>query len=213
MKTKSIILVGMSNVGKSYWREKLSALGFEPFWCDDKIEAKLGPFLKKNGYRGIEDVARWMGQPYESKSKKNCALYLAEEVTVMEEAIRALKISNKPLVIDTTGSVIYIDEKILRELKRLGTIVMLDAPESLQKDLYQKYLTNPKPVIWGGNVFKPIAKENPKETLARCYPILLKNRNEKYRKLAHVVLDYKELHLPDFTANKFLKKIADRDFL
>ena len=206
MNKKSIVLVGMSNVGKSYWREKFAQAGFQPFWCDDKIEARLEPLLKKFGYSGIEDVARWMGQPYESQSPQNQNLYLEEEIEVMKEAINTLRSGTKPVVVDTTGSVIYTGDEILKELRELATIVMLDAPQSLQTELYQKYLAEPKPVIWG-DIFVPLPGETKEESLARSYPLLLKSRDGRYRALAHKVLDYHELRQPAFTVQNFLEKI------
>lgn len=203
--SKSISLIGMSNVGKSYWREQLSAIGLTPFCCDDRIEQKLKTYLREGGFRGIEDVARWMGQPYESQFSKNQALYLAQETLVMEEAVRELKKGGQRLVIDTTGSVIYTGEAVLAALRELSTIVLIDASESLQAELYRQYVAHPKPVIWK-EAYKPIEGETPEDALVRCYPILLHSRSEIYRRLAHVILDYDELRIPGFTSTDFLRK-------
>lgn len=206
MISQSISLIGMSNVGKSHWRGKLTPLGFAPFCCDDLIERNLYPHLRANGFQGIKDIARWMGQPYEPQSPANQALYLKEESAVMEEIILELRRGRERLIVDTTGSVIYLGEKILDALQKLSIVVLLEAPESLQQDLYHQYLLNPKPVIWG-NAYQPLPGENHKDTLARCYSLLLKGRNEMYRCQAQVILDYNELRTPGFSGQKFLEKV------
>lgn len=110
------------------------------------------------------------------------------------------------LIIDTTGSVIYLEEKIMGALRELSIMVLLDAPDNLQQELYRKYLLNPKPVIWG-DAYQPLLDENPKDALARCYPLLLKNRSAMYRSHAQVVLNYDKIRLPEFTGQKFLEEI------
>lgn len=205
--TKNISLIGMSNVGKSYWREQASAAGFTFFCCDDRIEKNLEPYLRERGFRGIEGVAKWMGQPYEPQYPENQAVYLAQETLVMEEAIRELRKGGERLVIDTTGSVIYTGKAVLTALRKLSTIVLIDAPASLQTELYRQYLANPKPVIWR-EIYKPLDRETPEDALARCYPLLLRSRSEMYRRQAHVILDYDELRAPGFTITDFLRKIG-----
>jgi shikimate kinase len=209
MKTSNITLIGMSNVGKSHWRKELEQLGFTPFWCDNEIEMRLEAHVKESSIHGIEDMSRWMGQPYEPQYQKNEARYLSEETAVIKEAIRSLRHAQHTYVVDTTGSVIYLDKQLLRNLKEVSTIVLLDAPDDVQEELHQKYLENPKPVIWG-NAFQPLAGEKPDETVARCYPLLLKSRNKKYREIADIVLDYHELRKEGFNVQNFLGKLGIR---
>lgn len=203
---KNYTLIGMSNTGKSFWRQRLEARKFTSFCCDDRIETRLEKYLKKLGYRGIQDVAKWMGQPYEKRFKINQALYLEQEIEVMREVLTVLRESDNSVVVDTTGSVIYTGDEIMTELREFSTIVFLDAPESLQTELYQAYIAEPKPVVWG-NVFKPLPGESSRDALARCYPLLLKRRNEIYKRYADITLDYKELRSPTFTTDDFLRKI------
>ncbi|MBI2121797.1 MAG: hypothetical protein HYT98_01610 [Candidatus Sungbacteria bacterium] len=206
MISQSISLIGMSNVGKSHWREKIAPLGFTPFCCDDLIEKKLEPYLRTNGFHGIEDIAKWMGQPYDQQYPANSALYLKKEAAVMKEIIRELRKGRKRLIIDTTGSVIYLEEKILDALRKLSIVVLLDTPENFQQELYRKYLLNPKPVIWG-DAYQPLPGENPKDALTRYYPLLLKSRNKMYRRHAQIILDYDKLRAREFNAQKFLEEV------
>jgi hypothetical protein len=171
---------------------------------DDLVEAKLKPFLEWKGFKGVDGVAAWMGQPYEPQYPRNSALYLNEEAAVVKEAIRRMQESDERLVIDTTGSVVYLGDEILGALRGLSTVVLLDAPEGHQEILYQKYLAEPKPVIWG-DVYHPLHGEDARTTLARCYPLLLKSRNELYRRHAHIVLGYDVVRAPAFDGQRFLK--------
>ena len=66
----------MSGSGKSYWSKKLQAKGFKRFCCDDLIEKKLENELKKLGYSGIQDVAKWMGQPFDTQYLRSSKEYL-----------------------------------------------------------------------------------------------------------------------------------------
>ncbi|MFY9457840.1 MAG: hypothetical protein WAP23_02840 [Candidatus Spechtbacterales bacterium] len=197
----------MSNVGKSFWRERLATYGFFPFWCDYEIEIKLDAHLKGAGYRGIKDVAKWMGQPYEERSRAHQAIYLEQEIQVMQEALSLLRGEKQGLIIDTTGSVIYTGDALMEELRKLSTIVLLDAPESLQDELYRAYIAEPKPVVWG-EVYSPLPGETAEAALARCYPLLLQSRNWMYKRYADIILDYHELRSQDFTTEDFLRKIG-----
>lgn len=209
MAPQNISLIGMSNIGKSHWSNKLADFGFTPFRCDDLIERNLEPRLRRQRLKGIGDVARWMGQPHEPHYPENSALYLKAEAAVMNEIIRKMREGNGRFAVDTTGSVIYLGEEILAKLRELSTVVLLNAPESHQELLFQKYCAEPKPVIWG-NMYKPLPGEDVKDALARCYPLLLKSRNELYRRHAHAVLDYDTVRAPGFDGKEFLEKVESR---
>lgn len=209
MVLRNISLIGMSNIGKSHWRKEISPLGFTPFCCDDLIKRNLQLRFGADKFQKAEDVARWMGQPYEPQFSVNQVIYLEEEANVMEEIIRELRKCQGRAVVDTTGSVIYLGEEIMSELRELSVVVLLDMPESLQRDFYRQYLSNPKPVIWG-DIYQPFSGENPKDALARCYPLLLKSRNEMYQRYAHVIFTYDELRSPGLNGQKFLKELKKR---
>ncbi|MFA5942563.1 MAG: hypothetical protein WC798_02735 [Candidatus Paceibacterota bacterium] len=204
---KHLTLIGMSGAGKSRWCKRLVAeAGYTALCCDDLIEERLAPILQANGFGGIEGVARWMGQPYEPYSPGRQALYLKQEESVMRGALRALSKSAEPLVIDTTGSVIYLGDEILAALRKRSTVVHLNVSMKHREEMYQKYLRKPKPVIWNDH-FAPFYGESPEETLARCYPLLIEYRQEQYRKWARVTIGYHERRDPGFDIRAFLKKV------
>lgn len=208
-----ISLIGMSNSGKTHWSTKLSQelekIGFARFCCDDLIEQKLDKELKKQGFSGIADVARWMGQPYEKKYKENSQKYLKLEKEAMEEILKNLKNMAKEqnAVVDTTGSVIYLGDKFMERLRKATTIVYLDTPFSEQKKMYDNYIKNPKPVIWG-NSFKKINGQSSFEALSSCYPKLLAFRTKRYKKFADKTLDYHLVRRPNFSVGEFLNNIS-----
>lgn len=193
----NISLIGMSNVGKTYWAKKLEKKEFLRYSCDEYIANKLG-------HSGIEYVSEWLGQPYDSQYKGASKKYLEFEKESLREILMNLnKLNGQNMVIDTTGSVIYTGDKIMQSLNKLTKVIYLDIPDVIKHQMYSSYLENPKPVIWGDN-FKKINSESNKEALARCYQILLDYRIKEYKKYAHVSLNYFLLRQKDFTSDNFL---------
>lgn len=207
-----ISLIGMSGSGKSYWSKKLEEKGFKRICCDDLIEKRLDSELKKLGYSGISDVSKWMGQPYDKRYKKNSQKYLRFEIEVMEEICNYLKRAdnNENIVVDTTGSVIYIDNNILNSLKQYSKIVNLHTPSLIQKKMYEEYMKNPKPVIWA-DAFSKMKKESNIKALMRCYPNLLNLRIKKYKDIAEIIFDYYILRDNIFDESKFIEIIKKYD--
>lgn len=204
-KTEHLTLVGMSNAGKSYWANKLGEQGDYTKVCiDDLIEKRLGYNLKKDGYSGIQDVAKWMGMPYEPQSIENQAIYLEHEDDVMLQTLNTLTSGiHEKMIIDTTGSIIYSLPGILSGLRKYSTVILLDTPQELQAEMFAKFLREPKPVIWG-DMYQPLEGEPKEETLARCYPLLLNSRNKMYRELAHLTIARRALWDSMFTAKSIV---------
>ncbi len=114
--------------------------------------------------------------------------------------------NNTDIVIDTTGSVVYLDEKILKKLKLWTTVIYLEIPKQIEKEIFNRYLLHPKPVIWGES-FKKKENETNNQALARCYPDLLNFRKRKYEKLADMTIYYHELRKKTFGSHDFLRLI------
>ncbi|MFC1853064.1 hypothetical protein ACFL27_22935 [candidate division CSSED10-310 bacterium] len=201
-----ITLIGMSNCGKSYWSKKLETIGFERICCDDEIEKKLGLKLNFSGARGIEAVARWMGQPYEPEAEKNQALYLALEKEVMTEIFQRLPSISHDFVIDTTGSIIYAGHEMCHQLKILTTTVHLKITDTMLEQMISRYFTDPKPLIWGDH-FQPYPGENMDHALRRCYRALLHYRLMMYEKYATISIDCFRLQGEDISTHSFLDLI------
>jgi shikimate kinase len=206
--TLSLSLVGMSNVGKSFWSEKLAAdYNFDRFCCDDFVEVQLDQELRDQNFAGgIEDVALWMGQPYDPQFPNTQELYLRHEAASVR-AIMGRVATGRNSVIDTTGSVVYLDASLRQWLNDQTTVVHIEATQAKRADLFRKYLDRPKPVIWGES-YRPRTSELASEALARCYPDLLDFRASRYAAMAHVTLPLElseSLHEP----SEFLKYIIE----
>ena len=205
-----LALVGMSGAGKTFWAKKLAAIQYPTVSCDDWIEQKLAPRLAAGGYRGTSGVAAWMGWPDSPTYTRHESEYLAEEIHTLDEILTELeKQPEKSLVLDTTGSVIYTGNNLLMRLRRQVTIVYLAASAEEQQLLTERYLNDPKPVLWRG-AFQPKAGEKPLETVARCYPALLAARRQSYEALAHCTLEVAALRDGALDAPSFLKMIRGK---
>jgi hypothetical protein len=205
-----LALIGMSGAGKTFWAKRLAQAGHPSLSCDDRIEQRLRPRLDSGGHSGITGVAAWMGWPDSPSYAAKEAEYLAEETANLGEVLTELERDpSKELVLDTTGSVIYVGTNLLLRLRRQMTVVYLAASREEQQLLIDRYLTDPKPVLWRG-AFQPRAGETPHDTVARCYPVLIEGRRRSYEALAHCTLPVAELHDPSLDARGFLSKIQVR---
>ena len=204
-----LALIGMSGAGKTFWTKKLAANGYPAGSCDDRIEQKLASRLAAGGYSGINGVAAWMGWPDSTTYAQREAEYLAEEIHALDEILTELEREpEKSLVLDTTGSIIYTGNDLLMRLRRQMTIVHLVASAEEQQLLIERYLNDPKPVLWRG-AFQPRTGEKPRETVARCYPALIAGRRQSYEALSHCTLQVAALRDGSLDAPAFLKMIRD----
>jgi shikimate kinase len=205
-----LALIGMSGAGKTFWTKKLAAAQHPTVSCDGRIEQRLASRLADEGCAGINGVAAWMGWPDSATYAQRESEYLAEEIHTLDEILTELESQpQKPLVLDTTGSVIYTGNNLLMRLRRQMTIVHLAASAKEQQLLIERYLNDPKPVLWRG-AFQPRTGEKPRETVARCYPALVAARRQSYEALAHCTLQVAELRDRSLDAAAFLKMIRSK---
>ncbi len=169
-----LALIGMSNIGKSFRAGQLEKeKGFQRVSIDDEIGERLG-------VTGVDGLAHWMGFPFEKRYAAAEAGYLRHEA----EAMGGLKISKgKNLVVDTTGSVVYLPQEGLADFRERFLIVHLEVTESMIPEMTDRFFMHPKPVIWGG-MFDRRPNESIEVALRRCYPGWLRFRLEKYKGLA-----------------------------
>jgi hypothetical protein len=204
-----LALIGMSGTGKTFWSKRLAETGRPAFCCDDRIEQRL--CIRLGGrFTGTTGVASWMGWPDSPSYAQREAEYLAEEIATLDEVLTDLtRDPSRELILDTTGSVIYTGNHLLLRLRRQMTIVYLAASAAEQQLLIQRYLTDPKPVLWRG-AFQPKKGETPAETVARCYPTLIAARRQSYEALAHCSVPVAELRDTTLDAAAFLEKVSAR---
>jgi shikimate kinase len=198
-------LIGMSGAGKSHWSQKLAGAGFRVLSIDDRIEKKLAPELTAGGYRGIGGVAAWMGWPDDPAYREREKKYLECEVRSMGEALDEIQASGEEgTVLDTTGSVVYTGEEICHRMKSLTTVVYLEASPPEEEVLIARYLSDPKPVLWGDQ-FDQRPGESTQDAIARCYPQLMAYRKKHYESNAHRVVSMERLGNIDLDARGFLE--------
>jgi hypothetical protein len=201
-----LALIGMSGTGKTFWSKRLAQAGRPFFCCDDRIEQRLRTRLG-GGFAGTTGVASWMGWPDSPSYAQREAEYLAQEIATLDEVLTDLERNrSRELILDTTGSVIYTGNNLLLRLRRQTTIVYLAASAAEQQLLIERYLTDPKPVLWRG-AFQPKKGETPRETVARCYPTLIAARRQSYEALAHCTVPVAELRDATLDAAAFLARV------
>lgn len=202
-----LALVGMSGAGKTFWTKRLVEAGHAGFSCDDGIEGRLHSRLAGGRHAGINGVAAWMGWPDSPTYHERETEYLAQEIAVLDEILDQLQREpSRELILDTTGSVIYAGTNLLWRLRRQFTVVHLAASAEEEQLLIDRYLADPKPVLWRG-AFQPRANESARETVKRCYPILMAARRCSYEALAHCSVAVAELRHASPDAEVFLSKV------
>jgi hypothetical protein len=202
----------MAGTGKSYWATKLAEHGFKLFCCDDLISKKLASLLKRPDGTTMT-MGEWMGFPFHAGYKKRESKYLNFEIEVLNGILDYLeKNDNHPdedVVVDTTGSVIYTGERILKKLYQNTTIVHLSIPPEIREQLLSAYISNPHPMLWR-DTFSKSPDETDEAALERCYPKLFAARQRLYERNVAVEIDYYTLREEGFGARDFLHLIASK---
>jgi shikimate kinase len=205
-------LIAMSGSGKSYWSAKLAECGFRHFDCDGMIAAKLDTVLKRTDGT-IQSLGEWMGFPYQSGYQQREIRYLECEKKVLRQIFEAIEKGpadpDLNIVVDTTGSVIYTGKALLDHLRHLTTVVYLETDFEVKDRMLLSYRTDPRPVLWQGQ-FVRNPDENNQAALARCYAVLLAQRERLYKRYAHVSIPYAQYRRKDWTVVDLIEAIQMR---
>jgi len=206
-----VALIGMAGSGKSYWSKRLKEVGFIRLCCDDMIARRLKHEIMEAGYpEGA--VAEWMGFPYQRCYREREKQYLECERQVMEEILEWISENQIPsdsnIVIDTTGSVIYVGDDILEKLRRYVKFVLLSTPREVQEKLLKAYISKPHPMLWR-DVFDQRPGEDPLHAMKRCYPMLFETRRILYEKYADVCIGYYERRARGIDALELINRIRN----
>ncbi|HEO71210.1 MAG TPA: hypothetical protein ENN80_08095 [Candidatus Hydrogenedentes bacterium] len=204
-----LTLIGMSGTGKSQWSARLEEAGFTHYSCDRRIAAALESELGGGGDHMFQ-LGEWLGFPFEAGYDEREAVYLAHEHDVVAELVDLLEHAPEAttgnVVIDTTGSVVYLEPALLERLRRCTTIVYLSVPHEHHAQLCRHYIENPRPVLWR-DAFLLRSGESRDEALARCYPALLASRQRLYEELADITITTDERSIPGFAPEDLLALI------
>lgn len=197
--------IGMSGAGKSHWAQKLAGAGFRVISVDDRIEKRLASELAAGGHRGIGGVAAWMGWPDDPAYREREKKYLECEVKAMTEALDEIQgAGEEGTILDTSGSVVYTGEGICARMQNLTTVVYLEASRAEEDLLIARYLSDPKPVLWGDQ-FVQQPRESAHDAIARCYPQLIAHRKKLYERYAHLTVSMDLLRNVNLDARGFLE--------
>lgn len=196
-KTLKIAFVGMSNIGKSFTAKRFAKhFGYKLHEIDKLIWRKLG-------HDTMEEFADWQGHPYEEGYAEREALSIEMETHATTSVIDKSKGAS---VLDTTGSIIYVDPALRRRIKEEFYVVHIKAEMSDLERLKWDYFDNPKPLIWGRQ-YKPKADLSDRENIFECYPKLLMSRAKEYANMADATVTSKFVMDPDLTVDELLLAI------
>lgn len=202
-----ITLMGMSGTGKSYWSQKMEKEGFKRYGCDDMISERL---IAKLGIRDDDQFAMhaWVGFPSEETHVERAKLYFETEIEVMQEIVDILSQSdgNTNIVIDTSGSAIYVPPALMERLGLLTKMIYLAVTPEMIDGMLHTYLQKPVAVLWNG-LFQPLEGESLPQSFARCYPKLLTSRDELYRRYSHHIIDPEIHRSKSLSTQAFIEKI------
>jgi len=167
---KSITLMGMSGVGKSYFSMKLAEWGWHSYSCDVEIGKDL---------LGVEDEL----QP----------LKLAQVIDKSRN-----KKGIEYFVNDSTGSLCEItDEDVIDYVGDVTKIVYIKASGEEEAELLQRAQDYPKPIYYPPEFFQgwveqylseqglsDVSKMDPQGFARWVFPLLLESRKPKYQAIA-----------------------------
>ena len=196
--TLHIAFIGMSNTGKSFRSNQLhNSKNFEYVHVDDEIEKELG-------LQSMKEMAEWMGYPFDARYEKRGLEYLQLEA---KHTVQKNISPNKKFVLDTTGSVIYLDSEIHEYLQKNFLCVSFDIQIEKVEEMKTLFFKEPKSVYWGDS-FSQKKNEDNIDALKRCYPQLLEDRKKKYRELADVIIPGEISQYEGLSIDRFLEIIS-----
>ncbi len=204
-----ISLIGMSGVGKSYWSTRLEQeAGYTRICCDDLIGQSLAAKLSALGIKSdLRSIAEWRGLPYEEQYVNNERMQILNEQKIMEVVCQQSDNSkNENIIIDTSGSLVYIDKQVIQRLKNLSKMVYIVAGKEQEHELYNDEVIFHRPLVWG-NSYQPKDNELQKEAMRRCFTELISWRSKQYERWASISIPYIHLRQKIKTTKEFIDRI------
>ena len=145
----------------------------------------------------------WRGLPYEERYRNNESVQIQNEQEVMESVCNELsKYRTENVVVDTSGSLVYIDESVLRRLCDLTRCAYIVADKEQEAELYNDEVIFRRPLVWG-RAYIPEKGESPEQAMRRCFPKLIAWRAHEYSRWATLSIPYYVLRHDDMTVDSF----------
>ncbi len=177
-----IAFIGMSNIGKSHLATMLGRIdGFCHFEVDKQIQNSLG-------FGSMAEISDWLGFPWDKEYKRRASKYLQLEA---RHSLNAK--AQKSLILDTTGSVVHIDNNSIKTIKQNYLVIYLKAKKEDIAKLRNTYFQQPKPTIWG-DYYKKYQGLSEPDSLLKSYPGLLAARDKLYSEMADIIIDASGFH-------------------
>ncbi|MBI4135151.1 hypothetical protein HY477_00220 [Candidatus Uhrbacteria bacterium] len=188
----NLSLIGMSNVGKSYWSRALEKIGWARIWSDGSLQARVHATGMLQDVSD-EGLARFLGMPYEPGFYERQTQILELERQLFWEIAHELEQGGKGnTVLDPGGSFIYVGEDLCAAFQKHSFMVYLEATPQMRQEMFERFMSFPKALIWQ-NMFEQKTGESIEDALARCYPKLLEARAQVYAQYADLIVPYPEL--------------------
>lgn len=185
--TLKVAFIGMSNIGKSYTAMRLATKYDFSLIEVDKI------IWKNLGHDSMDAFAQWQGHPYTDGYAEREKHSIALETEATRKALKTTK--HNPMI-DTTGSVIYTDDHVLKLLSQNYYVVYIEAMREHLERLKVQYFKQPKPLIWAGH-YKKLEGKTETESILEAYPELLTSREKAYAQQADITLPSTMILNPD----------------
>ena len=187
----------MSNIGKSYTAKRIaSQFDFTLVEVDKLIWEELG-------HDDMASFAEWQGQPYSQGYSEREDKSIGLETMATQ---KALGINASNMILDTTGSVIYTGDDVLKELRRTHYVVYIQATKDTLERLKLQYFQQPKPLIWK-SYFEQEPGQSDKDAVLDSYPKLLEARAKSYHALADTVLSSEFILDPKQSVEDIFEKL------
>ena len=192
-----LALVGMSGAGKTYWSQRLAENGYLHVCCDDLIAARVG-FDSSDSEESIAALSAWMGFPWDEGYRDRAQQYRQHETDVLESALAWVPgDGTERVVLDTTGSMVYLESELLGRMRDLFVVVHLETPLEVQGEMAESFISRPTPLIWpeeyGSDLFA-----DELDSLRGLFPRLLQERERLYSDLSHVGVPLATRGSPEF---------------
>jgi len=202
-------LMGMSGVGKTFWASRLVSAGFTCYHCDDMIASRLQNHVELP-MKNVYDTGKWMGFPYEHGFAEREKQYLTLEGEILSEIAETVQQCpvDQNVVIDTTGSAIYLNKNILTKLKNSALLVYLAITPDVHSQMLEEYIKHPRPLIWNSSFYRS-PRETNESALRRSYTNLIVYRESLYEKFSDIKIEYDIHRQNGFSATDFVEFVQN----
>lgn len=214
--TKSITLMGMSGVGKSYLSSMMRGWGWFQYSCDVAIGTQyLAAHIDEPVHADdISAVSRFIAKPGDlplAEFQRRQKLYYDAECAALAR-VPALAAQHPKFVHDSTGSVCEIeDEALIGQVGQASLFVYIKASTQEENAVLERARLYPKPLFYPPAQFKAWVHEYcqvfgvedvdslPADDFTRwVFPRLFETRLPKYQDLAHrygVTVQSADMHM------------------